>query len=1358
MKRRSCLSNPQVQFAFKVALIHLLALFATSAYVSCGPVHPEGVENNTPPQCPAPPSSPSHSCAVTTPNEGINSAHEQVWNAADVVRAAAEAMQAQATQASPEQQENSQDSTPAAAGLSEGAAVQTSAGQDAVVEAEERRNGYTLIRGTTSESETNLTPVELPDIYDGHSTAPLVSLSQAEAQQLSSCENNMIEAIPRGQEADPRSSSRPTHYDAQSQYNQHRGRINHIGGRGGRGARIYDSRPSLDEAAVPIKPHSYNNHPDASTQQRTWGPRRVGGAYIVDRQVPLHPQQLHPQEFSGQYTQQQPQLQLQQEKQPAWWPMQQQPHLQPQHQQQHQAQEQPHEQQQHQSQQQPQQEQSQLQLQQALQLQQQSYLQSHIKPHYISHQLWQQYLQHYGRCGGIPRQELPQFLIHGHRTYIANNRGVWSKIIASGYYQQSHLPNGYFMPNTPGYMFPPPPPPPQRDSARNSGPTDVPDGESRPLSPDEIQLVIEQPMLTNQQHRPQQQEQQQAQPNQQPEETKEAGVNQQSQQTEQTEEQNNQQQNYNGRTHGEQHHEQRYRQGWQPQRGGHQSYAQQRANLQRQQQYLLAQSRYLEEQHFQLEEQWQAYRERQSSRAQKERQEKGKDREEKSHPNKPGAGEEAIREELMQQQAHLEQQWQHLRQEQAYLEQQQAHLERPSLRNMGLPYNHRRWQRPRVSDGEQRDLQQQQQYLEQQLRFLQEQQEYLNHQQGKWQHPRFVQERIVYLEQQHRYLGKLQRRQQLHSSIISSGGNPNDVNGNHRHVVPAWVPDPTPMGFYDSTGLWIPYGMEDYHKQQLEQARDKIQEEREALQAELDRREQQGDPRYFAGKNGRRHGGSPYHPPGNMHHYPHRDALHITGQGGRAADRHTPHFPQIPRGMGTQHGYRGGPQLSRAPCNANGVPLHIFRDDVEYARAVWRRMSGKLRHQLFLMKEQRKRKERQLAQRRQQPHDEQQQQQSENLPENHQEKEELEPSTQSQAQETHVNTSALRPQEYHDENLMRPVINLEETAAPSQSAGIPRESDNATGLEGLPFLDSSTLSYRTPREQHGGSAPSNADPRTIAALAENSRVPAALEDLYEALRSCDPRLQAPEEEAAAWAPREQHGISAMEMLLRRAMLRYLGEGRWTNYEGFVTSQAAALRLNEDEIHYMHLGFYLDIFNQHATQHVADMLREHRGRARGFNNRRNASRQGLCVNPENGRECSNAREDLQDRLRLVQILQDRYRTQIEHRIEEARATLLRPRQVSQPRTRARGSAFNAGQNPSSHPQRNQGRTAPQNSTNESLDSTRPQDASSHPEPNAADAAGVETIRENRVSEEAQADDSTTTNCQSAICRNHRRPSA
>lgn len=264
-------------------------------------------------------------------------------------------------------------------------------------------------------------------------------------------------------------------------------------------------------------------------------------------------------------------------------------------------------------------------------------------------------------------------------------------------------------------------------------------------------------------------------------------------------------------------------------------------------------------------------------------------------------------------------------------------------------------------------------------------------------------------------------------------------------------------------------------------------------------------------------------------------------------------------------------------------------------------------------------------------------------------------------------------------------------------------------------------------------------------------MPAALEDLYEALRSCDPRLLTSEAQAAAGvAPIEQYDTSVMEELVRRAMLRYLGEGRWTSYEGFVTSQAAALRLTEDEILYMHLVFYLSLFNQHATQHVADTLREHRGRSRGAHNRRTGPRQGLSVDTEKEQECSDSKDDLQDRLRLLQILQDRYRSQVELRIEEIRSLILRPRQETQtPANPPQDSTKNASQNSANKPQKDTANPHSQDTT--SPPTTPPQDASSvDPLGAAGDEQGSqETLQE--------ANDSTINDTQCAAGPNLRHTS-
>ncbi|CDI77595.1 hypothetical protein, conserved [Eimeria praecox] len=781
---------------------------------------------------------------------------------------------------------------------------------------------------------------------------------------------------------------------------------------------------------------------------------------------------------------------------------------------------------------------------------------------------------------------------------------------------------------------------------------------------------------------------------------------------------------------------------WMPR--GPYSYAQQRMNLQRQQEYLQQQTRYLQQQQMQLEQQWQAYREQQSLKAQQDQSDVGNLDGEENMPKKPTEDDEMqqlLHKDLQQQQAVLEGQWRHLQQEQAYLEQQQAYLEQPqssSMRYAGIPY-YRRWQRPRFLDEEQRQMQQQQQYLEQQLKFLQDQQEYLNHQQGRWQHPKYT-------------------------SIISSGGNQNERN---RHAVPPWVPDPTPLGFYDSTGLWIPYGMEGYHKQQLEQAQEKIKVEQEALLAELAKRQQQNNPKQFTAKNkGKRQGNSP-HPNqqgGNMNQHPYRDAAHGLRQGSRGApDRNNAHLPQMPQFPGAPpQGYRAGHQLSRTPCNANGVPLHIFRDEVEYARAVWRRMSGKLRHQLFLLREQRRRRDRQPANRQEQqrqrqhqqqqqqrqqqqdeqPHEEQNQQHDEQKQQHevHEEqpkKQEQQneessenkdqpssPESQEQQQEAHATIDALPAQGDQDEDSMRPVINLPEGPAAAQSVEPQTRNDDASALEGLPFLTRNMLRYRTPREQNGGSAPSNADPQTLESGQQGgAQVPMALEDLYEALRSCDPRLQTSEEQG-------QSEDSVMEQLVRRAMLRYLGEGRWTSYEDFLSSQAAALRLTEDETSYMHLAFYLNLFNQHATQHVADLLREHRGRYRGLNSRRTASRQGLAVNHDNEQECDSAKDDLQDHLRLMQILQERYRSYIERRIEQVRSLLMRPRQ-----TPAKLPPQDSTTTSSSNPQKEPADSSSQDFTDTPEDVTQTQqDAPADPVADAAGDAAVEAAGEPQGSQD------------------------
>lgn len=181
-------------------------------------------------------------------------------------------------------------------------------------------------------------------------------------------------------------------------------------------------------------------------------------------------------------------------------------------------------------------------------------------------------------------------------------------------------------------------------------------------------------------------------------------------------------------------------------------------------------------------------------------------------------------------------------------------------------------------------------------------------------------------------------------------------------------------------------------------------------------------------------------------------------------------------------------------------------------------------------------------------------------------------------------------------------------------------------------------------------------------------------DLYLALRSCDPRVpaeseKANDEENESEANKEEKTQFNHEDLLRRSMLRYLGEGHWTSYEEFVTSQAAALRLSENEIMHMHLVFYLDLFNQQATQHVADILREHGTECRSAISNSRKGKEGVCLqeNTEtNVQECTVAKQELQNRLRLLQILQERYRGLIEGRIEQLRNVILRTAQTNNSR--------------------------------------------------------------------------------------------
>lgn len=357
-------------------------------------------------------------------------------------------------------------------------------------------------------------------------------------------------------------------------------------------------------------------------------------------------------------------------------------------------------------------------------------------------------------------------------------------------------------------------------------------------------------------------------------------------------------------------------------------------------------------------------------------------------------------------------------------------------------------------------------------------------------------------------------------------------------------------------------------------------------------------------------------------------------------------------------------------------------------------MSGKLRHQIFLMRDERRQRERQNRQ----PRNGRERQQA---PERRQEQTE-----EHQQQRDPVSQQRDPVSQTSEYDQMRPVTNLGETAHGQVSHEISSGASDATGsfslpslspsyyvvhaprffqlvryisclcpfllfhiadLEGLPLLDIASFQFRSPREQYGASTSSRSNPRPEANNVGNSST--ALMDLYLALNSCDPRLpaeseKANEEENESVANREENTHCNHEDLLRRSMLRYLGEGHWTSYEEFVTSQAAALRLSENEIKHMHLVFYLDLFNQQATQHVADILREHGTECRSAISSSRKGKEGICLqeNTEtNVQECTVAKRELQNRLRLLQILQERYRGLIEGRIEQLRNVILRTAQ-------------------------------------------------------------------------------------------------
>ncbi|CDJ37595.1 hypothetical protein, conserved [Eimeria tenella] len=1132
------------------------------------------------------------------------------------------------------------DSTPPAA-VSASTSVRSSgeeAEQTVPRESTRDQNGYTLLLGNSSESETT----EL-DAADGQSTSPLLPSSGSQ-ETASSQEAEMpnvtqeeVQASITTPKAPPNSPQRQEQQVVQPHYQrqQQRGRYQHPGSRGvPRGSRPYEQRQG-NFAANNGEYHPHHNGPQH---------HRGRGGYISIRQASTHPQH-----FPRQYA-----------------------HPQQQQNQQH------HHQQQQQQPRRP-----------------------------------------------FPRQQGPPHY-HGFGPNAAPRGGIWYKASSPPYYPQHPLPQGYFMPPQPGQVMPPPPPPPPMNNRVPYSPALMhghpiypmpphvqPLQPPRPLSPEELHFLQQQHMhmhgrppmhqqqihqqchqhqeLQNQEqqqlHALQQEQMQQEQPQQgqpkqeqvQQEQLQEGQLEQEQQQPKQQEQQQQQQPevkqgSLNAEQPVQQHTEQQVEQQPQPQQeqpiafnepayteqqqqyvaemnghpghfhthmqhqqpgpnmppptelGPHPGFPQQPAyppfpHMQHEQQeqrfmhplprpfhaqqgpHWRPQPRFLNPQQQRLHQQHQEHLHRQQMNLHQQR------------------------EQILHQKAQLDEQ-------QRRLQQQQQQLSYPTDQHGRSQQPQKHWQQSKFLSEEQRQIHQQQQYLEQQLRHLQNQQEFINHQRGYHHDPEFVHQRLIYLEQQQRYLGKLQQHQQMYSGGGAAA----------RHMVPDWVPDPSPLGFYDSTGLWIPYGMEDYHKKQLEEARGRIREEQKALNAEVS-------------QAAARDAHSPRSSRASK--YPSSRADSNASRHNNNRRRQGPLYPQ------PNMRYQGGavpgpnnrmnPQNSRAPCNANGVPLHIFRDDVEYARALWRRMSGKLRHQIFLMRDERRQRERQNRQ----PRNGRERQQA---PERRQEQTE-----EHQQQRDPVSQQRDPVSQTSEYDQMRPVTNLGETAHGQVSHEISSGASDATDLEGLPLLDIASFQFRSPREQYGASTSSRSNPRPEANNVGNSST--ALMDLYLALNSCDPRLpaeseKANEEENESVANREENTHCNHEDLLRRSMLRYLGEGHWTSYEEFVTSQAAALRLSENEIKHMHLVFYLDLFNQQATQHVADILREHGTECRSAISSSRKGKEGICLqeNTEtNVQECTVAKRELQNRLRLLQILQERYRGLIEGRIEQLRNVILRTAQ-------------------------------------------------------------------------------------------------